>query len=410
MTTDRIDFLEAELEEKEFKLNTLLEITSAINSNMPVEYLMKIFLYALQDQLGFNRVVLFNKLDSWTVQVKNGAKGNYDDFNVDHELGRFKEITFIQSSSNELINDFQVVIPVFHKDKPLAFLLLNHASQTIQDKDKFRANLGFIQTLTNIIVVAIENKQLANQRVVQERMKKELELASEMQKFLFPAELPSNRKMDIAARYHSHNQVGGDYYDFIPIRKNEYLMCIGDVSGKGISAAMLMANFQATLRTLLIVQKYDLDFLVRELNEKVMQTTKGEKFITFFIAHFNAETRVMTYINAGHNHPILTNGKEVMMLDQGTIGLGMFEELPFLNIGEVTLKPNTTLISYTDGVVELENEQGEQFGIERLVKVIHSFYMLKMEDVCNLTFGKLDEYRGNSPFVDDTAIMACRFF
>ena len=187
-------------------------------------------------------------------------------------------------------------------------------------------------------------------------------------------------------------------------------MCIGDVSGKGISAAMLMANFQATLRTLLIVQKYDLDFLVRELNEKVMQTTKGEKFITFFIAHFNAETRVMTYINAGHNHPILTNGKEVMMLDQGTIGLGMFEELPFLNIGEVTLKPNTTLISYTDGVVELENEQGEQFGIERLVKVIHSFYMLKMEDVCNLTFGKLDEYRGNSPFVDDTAIMACRFF
>lgn len=410
MSANRIDYLEAELEEKEFKLNSLLEITSAINSNMPVDYLMKIFIYILQDQLGFDKIVLVNRLDKWVVQTKVGVKGNLDEWDIDLDLGRFKEITFIQSSANERIQEFQVVVPVFHKEQPLAFLLLHHSAPTIGDSDKFIDNLRFIQTLTNIIVVAIENKQLANQRVIQERMKKELELASEMQKFLFPAELPSNRKMDIAARYHSHNQVGGDYYDFIPIRKNEYLMCIGDVSGKGISAAMLMANFQATLRTLLIVQKYDLDFLVRELNEKVMQTTKGEKFITFFIAHFNAETRVMTYINAGHNHPILTNGKEVMMLDQGTIGLGMFEELPFLNIGEVTLKPNTTLVSYTDGVVELENEQGEQFGIERLVKVIHSFYMLKMEDVCNLTFGKLDEYRENCPFVDDTAIMACRFF
>lgn len=410
MNDSRIDYLESVLEEKEFKLNSLLEITSAINANMPVEYLIKIFSYILQNQLGFNKMVLFIHSEEWIVQAKVGVKGAFNKFDVEGELIRFKEITFIESSSTKLLQNFQVVVPVFQNERPLSYLLLRHNDAAINESDKFLENLRFIQTLANIIVVAIENKKMEKQRILQEYYKKEMALASEMQKFLFPSELPSNRKMDVAAKYLSHNQVGGDYYDFIPIRKNEYIMCIGDVSGKGISAAMLMANFQATLRTLLILQRYELDFLVKELNEKVMQTTKGEKFITFFIAHFDAESRLMTYVNAGHNHPILTNGKEVEMLDQGTIGLGMFEELPFLNIGQVTLKPNTTLISYTDGVVELENTEGEQFGIERLIKVVHSFYPLKMEDVTNLTFGKLDEWRTTCPFVDDTAILACRFF
>jgi sigma-B regulation protein RsbU (phosphoserine phosphatase) len=187
-------------------------------------------------------------------------------------------------------------------------------------------------------------------------------------------------------------------------------MCIGDVSGKGIGAAMLMANFQATLRTLFIYQKYDLDFLLTELNEKVMKNAKGEKFITFFIAHFNAETRLLKYVNAGHNHPILTTGKDVVMLKEGSVGLGMFDELPFINIGEVVLKPNTTLISYTDGVVELENKEQQQFGLDRLIKTVHGFYPLSMDDMNNLIFSKLDEWRGELPLVDDTAVFACRIF
>ena len=141
-----------------------------------------------------------------------------------------------------------------------------------------------------------------------------------------------------------------------------------------------------------------------------MKSAKGEKFITFFLAHYNAYTRKMTYVNAGHNHPFLLNGRKVTMLKDGTIGLGMLDELPFINIGEVTLKPNTTLISYTDGVVELENREETQFGLERLIKTVHSFYPLSMEDMNNLIFSKLDEWRGELPLVDDTAVFACRFF
>lgn len=412
MFDKRIRELEVQLYQKEFKLNSLLEITTAINANYSVERLTEIFGYILKEQLGFNRFILFTRQDddNWNLLIKKGVRGKLLSIDVNKQLSRFKEITFIQSSSSDVLRSFDIVIPVFHKELPLAYLLLKVNNPIDFYEEDTHNNLGFIQTLTNIIVVAIENKLMAKQRVIQERIKKELEVASEMQKFLFPSNLPSNKQMDIAAKYIPRHEVGGDYYDFIPLGKDDYIMCIGDVSGKGIGAAMLMANFQATLRTLFIYQNHDLEFLVRELNEKVMESAKGEKFITFFIAHFNAKSRVLKYINAGHNHPILTTGKEVMMLDKGSVGLGMFDELPFLNVGEVTLKPNTTLISYTDGVVELENKDEQQFGIERLIKTVHAFYPLKMEDMNNLIFGKLDEWRGDLPLVDDTAVFACRFF
>lgn len=412
MYDKRINDLEIQLFQKEFKLNSLLEITTAINANSGVDRLREIYSFILKEQLGFSRFILFTRQDEnqWDLLIKKGVRGKLLDIDVQKELARFREITFIASSSSEVLRTFDIVVPVFHKEMPLAYLLLKVNTPIDFYQEDTHNNLGFIQTLTNIIVVAIENKLMAKQRVIQERIKKELEVASEMQKLLFPSDLPSNKQMDISAKYIPRHEVGGDYYDFIPLGNNEFIMCIGDVSGKGIGAAMLMANFQATLRTLFIYQRYDLEFLVTELNEKVMKSAKGEKFITFFIAHFNAETRLLKYVNAGHNHPILTTGKEVTMLKEGTIGLGMLDELPFINIGEVTLKPNTTLISYTDGVVELENGEETQFGLERLIKTVHSFYPLSMEDMNNLIFSKLDEWRGELPLVDDTAVFACRFF
>jgi sigma-B regulation protein RsbU (phosphoserine phosphatase) len=150
--------------------------------------------------------------------------------------------------------------------------------------------------------------------------------------------------------------------------------------------------------------------MLEELNKKVMRSAKGEKFITFFIAHYNANSRELKYINAGHNHPFVTNGRKVEMLSEGCIGLGMLDELPFIQTGKKVLKPNTTIFLYTDGVVELENEKNEFFGVERLIKLVNSFYPLKMEDLNNLLFSKLDEWRGELDLIDDTAVFSCRFF
>ncbi|TNF48396.1 MAG: hypothetical protein EP305_05585 [Bacteroidetes bacterium] len=410
MTERLIKDLEHQIKMKDFKLNSLLEITTAINLNQEVEHLIRIYEFILKEQLGFDRFVLFNHQTEWDILSKVGFKGRLKEINVERDLKRFKEITVIESSHSTVLSEFDIIIPVFHKEKPLAYLLISGIRRPNQ-KDLYGFSyMSFVQTLTNIIVVAIENKRMAKISLKQERLKKELEVASEMQKLLFPSDLPSDRSLDVSAKYKPRHQVGGDYYDFIPIAEDEYIICIADVSGKGISAAMLMANFQATIRTLFNYQRFEMDFLMEELNKKVNKTAKGEKFITFFIAHFNNTTRELVYVNAGHNHPFLTNGRKVEFLDQGCIGLGMLDELPFINVGKQTLGPNTTLVLYTDGVVELENETGEFFGAERLIKLVNSYYPLKMEDMNNLIFSKLDEWKGPLPLVDDTAIFSCRFF
>lgn len=402
--------LEQKVAENEFRLNSLLEITNAINTNQSVEQLVRIFEFILKEQIGISKFLLFNKQDEWNLLLKVGFKGKAKDINVELDLKRFRDITLIESSLSPIISEFDVVVPIFHKNEPLAFLLLGDLSSLRKDRISIINEMSFIQTLANIIVVAVENKRMTKLGIVQARIKKELEIASEMQKLLFPADLPSNKRMDISAKYIPRHEVGGDYYDFIPLSEDEYIICIADVSGKGISAAMLMANFQATIRTLFAYQRFEIRFLVEELNKKVMKSSKGEKFITFFVAHYNIQTRELNYINAGHNSPFLTNGKTVTLLENGCVGLGMFDELPFINEGKVVIGPNTTLILYTDGVVELENERNEFFELERLIKLVHSYYPLKMEDLNNLIFSKLHEWKASRTFVDDTAMFTCRFF
>ncbi len=402
--------LESKIKSKDFKLNSLLEITKAINSNKPASELFDIYNYILKEQLGLRKFILFNKQKSWQILAKVGIKGKIKDLNVEKDILKFKEITVIESSYKKSLNKFDVIVPVFHKDKPLAYLILGGLNDSKQADQGPYANLNFIQTLTNIIVVAIENKRLAKESIKQERVKQELEVASEMQQLLFPTDLPTNQKIDISAKYLSHHKVSGDYYDYIQLNEDEFIVCIADVSGKGISAAMLMANFQATVRTLYNYQRLELKTLVTELNEKVYSNAKGEKFITFFIAEYNSKTRKLKYINAGHNWPILIRGRNSEFLNKGCIGLGMLEELPFLESAEIEIKSNTTLILYTDGVVELENSTKEQFETDRLTKIVQNFYPLSMEDLNEIIFRKLDDWRGLKKYVDDTAILSFRIF
>ena len=399
--------IQYQIELKDIKLQALLEITNAINSNLPIEQLLNLFSFILKDQLGFKKFILLHHQEEWNCLVKTGYKGKIELKEVEKDFERFKEITLVESSTNTIIKEFQAIVPVFHLNKALAYLLISSSSVSHELEP---SHFSFTQTLANIIAVAIENQRLVKQNIIKERISKDLEVASEMQKLLFPSELPSNRKMDLSARYIPRHAIGGDYYDFIPLGDEEYIICIADVSGKGISAALLMANFQATIRTLFKYQRFEMTFLMEELNKKVMKSTKGEKFITFFIAHYNAHTRKMKYVNAGHNQPFLLHGRKITALNEGCIGLGMLDELPYVNVGKLTLSPNTTFVLYTDGVVELENKDGEHFGVNRLIDNVKAYSTLKMEDMNNILFSKLDDWRGELNFVDDTAVFSCKFF
>ncbi len=401
------------LELKEFKLTSLLEVTRAINENFTTDKLLNIYQYILRDQLGISRLLLFtNDGEKWNCSLKYGAKGQSKKIKVEKDLEHIKDITVIESSSQESLNSFDIVIPVYHKNQALAYLLLGDLNEDKLQISPTIKHMPFIQTLTNIIIVAIENKRFASKSIEQERTKKELEMAKEMQKLLFPTNLPSNNRLEVGAHYESKHLVGGDYYDFIQLNNEEYVMCIADVSGKGMGAAIVMSNFQANLKAIIKYnhQNLTLQELVVLLNESVNETAQGEKFITFFIAYYNSTKRKLKYINAGHNYPVLTDGKTARFLNKGCVGLGMFDEIPSIEIEEIDIKRNDTLVCFTDGLVELENEDEEAFENERLVDLIHNNFELSMEELNSLIFHELKVYKGKMDYLDDTAILSCRFF
>jgi sigma-B regulation protein RsbU (phosphoserine phosphatase) len=269
-------------------------------------------------------------------------------------------------------------------------------------------NVKFIQALSNIIVVAIENMKLANQQLQQEAFRKELEIASDVQQFLFPEKLPNTEHLKIEASYLPHDIIGGDYYDYIPINKNQFLICVADVSGKGIPAALMMSNFQASLRTLLR-QTPNLTEIVEALNYQVFDNAKGEKFITFFGAIYDINLRTMVYVNAGHNPPMLFDKKNgVRLLEDGSTVLGAMQSLPFINEGFITDLAEFTLLAYTDGVTETSNDEGVEFGQQALIDYFEMNNQKELSTIHQDIIVQLDGFKGRNSYRDDITLLTCR--
>lgn len=351
-----------------FKLQSLLNITLAINENNSQEELLSIYEHLLTTDLNIGKVLIFKKEDTWRCILKSGSVDSYASIDVENDLIPIQEISFSTSSPNKTLNAFDIVIPVINKGKPIAFVIIGDIEEG-EGVSPIIKHLNFIQTLTNIIMVAIENIRLFKESLRQEAMKKELELASKMQNMLIPnsSALPKNEQVYMTAFYLPHLDVGGDYYDYIPLNRHEFGFCIADVSGKGMSAALLMSNFQANLRAL-FTYDISLDALIEKLNERVMHAANGEKFITLFLGKFNYKTRELQYINAGHNHPLLFQVKtgELSLLDRGCVGIGMIDEIPFIRKGSLTLEDHAKILCYTDGLVELIDDKEVSSGTKEI--------------------------------------------
>jgi len=401
--------LKAKFEIKELELNALLEITQAINSNLPEESLYKIYNFTLRSNLNIQKLALFVLDDEWSCKVSFGTKKH---FHKAHLLPAFKtiqDITHLREFEECDFTVFDIIIPVTHKGTTLALVFvggLEMDDQRYENED----GIKFIQALSNIIIVAIENKKLVRKQLEQESFRKELEIASDVQQFLFPDKLPNTDKLKVEASYLPHDMVGGDYYDYIPINKNQFLICVADVSGKGIPAALMMSNFQASLRTLLR-QTPNLTDIIEALNFQVLENTKGEKFITFFAAIYDIRLKTMVYVNAGHNPPILIDRKNgIRLLEDGSTVLGAMHPLPFLNEGFVTDLDDFFLFCYTDGLTETRSEQGAEFGLESLLNYFKQdlVYTRELKTIHEDIIVALDNFKGKNGYNDDITILSCR--
>lgn len=396
--------LRAKYDLKELELNSLLEITQAINDNLPEEQLYRIYDFTVRGNLNIKKMALYVLDDKWECKVNFGTEVKFTEQTFDEQFLSYKKIQNLPTLNNSEFNEFQKIVPIAHKDKNLAFVFISGYEEE-KDKD---INTNFIQALSNIIIVAIENKKLARKQIEQEMIRRELEIAGNVQKFLFPKKLPYNEQTKAAAFYQPHHSIGGDYYDFIKISENQILFCIADVSGKGIPAALLMSNFQASLRTL-SRQTSLLQEIITELNYLVMSNAEGQHFITFFVAIYDKKNKRLKYVNSGHNPPILARGKDnVELLKEGSTVLGAFKELPFLNVGIIENVEEFLFCSFTDGLTEITNAKGEEFGDSEILKVVKENVDQDPNELNSFIINEMEKFKGENNFNDDITLFTCK--
>ena len=248
----------------------------------------------------------------------------------------------------------------------------------------------FANTLGIVIFTFIVNNRLRELKTTEERnkylielerKKQELEIASDIQKSFLPEYVPRIKGVELSASNLSALEVGGDFYDFIPITENQWGLLIADVSGKGVPAALFMA-LSRTLIHSSTMQNPSVANSIKEANKLILANSRSGEFVTVFYGIFDSKQMTFRYVNAGHNPPILLNesSKEIILLRARGIALGAIENIELQEV-ETKLAQGDEIVLYTDGVTEAVNEKSEQFSMERLIKVIRENPTLSAKDL-----------------------------
>lgn len=393
--------LEEQLQMKDLELTALFETIRAINENASEADLYKIYKFILRSKTNFSKLALYVKDLDWECKTYFGTDYFYDEIPLPRSVLEYTEISEVDDNL-DYFTEFDKIIPVKHKEVVLAFVFLG-ISEGLDNLE--RLDLAFINALSNIIIVAIENKKFARREQQQLDYNRQLDIAKNVQHLLFPKSLPNSSSITVEASYLPHHTIGGDYYDFLELSDTSRLLCIADVSGKGIPAAILMSNFQAGLRVLALKNK-DLEEIVSDLNSLIIQNSQGENFITAFFLLYDTEKKSLSYINAGHNPPFIFRDGEVKRLLAGTTVLGSFPELPFIETGVEEGLDKFLVFSFTDGFTETYNEKGEEFGEKDLEDFISHNLLLNPKTMHAKLIALLNTFKGRNAYADDITLLS----
>jgi sigma-B regulation protein RsbU (phosphoserine phosphatase) len=272
-----------------------------------------------------------------------------------------------------------------------------------------RDQLGVLGESFNDMIGSVST--LIQEQQQRQRLENEISIAREVQDQLFPRSLPQVPGVEIEAICKAAREVSGDYYDFIQLSPTHLAIAIADISGKGISAALLMASLQAALRSQVLVpgsEHMSTAELVSRLNKHLVRNTADDRFATFFIAVYDCATRNLRYTNAGHLPSFLICKDSALHLDKGGMVLGVMEDYCYEE-GAVVVAPDSLLVGYSDGLVEPENVYGEEFGIRRLQQAAVAVQGAAPQSVAESLMTAAEEWAGTPEQADDMTVIVARF-
>jgi len=363
------------LDERIQEQQTLYEISREMNSSFEERSILRLLGYALMGQMKILRYAVITRAGN-SFEIAAIKLPGYE--HNETAIGALfaTEDPAILTNGARLAGyvlewtgkmGIELVIPMVSQNETRGILCLGHRMgiEGYQPPE-----VEFLIALANRTIVALENAHMLREMFEKQRLDEQLQVARIIQQDLLPSALPEIAGYELCAENTPSQQVGGDYYDGVPLDPDRTLIAIADVSGKGIPASLLMANVQAGLRTL-----SPLDITLSEattrLNKLIYDNTSADKFITFFWGILDRRTHVFTYVNAGHNPPILVHrGGAYEELGEGGIILGALPSTPPYDTGSVTLLEEDLLVLYTDGFSEAMSYENEEFSEERVRKIL----------------------------------------
>lgn len=296
---------------------------------------------------------------------------------------------------------FELMIPMQLQGETRGLLLLGKRINNIRYSE---TDVEFINSVGTLAIISLENKRLFQEALEKQKLEEELEIAKGIQRNLLPKEMPLLNNFQISAMSISSKQVGGDYYDIIKTKDGRYFIGIGDVSGKGVPAALLMANLQAFLKSI-TKQGYDIAASTQIINDLVSENTTDGRFITFFWLLLDDQKKEMTYVNAGHNPPLLIRDKKITYLNKGGMLLGVMKTFIPYESETVQLQKDDILVMFTDGVTEAKNRSDEEYSDKKLEDLLTQKTFSSSEEIMGEVKKSIDEFVGGESQSDDITLI-----
>ncbi len=398
-------------EKKNQLLSTLFELSKDFSVLLTKKEIIKRLSFYLMGQLAVHRFAIIDYHNDSLTILANSFKNDLTPESIDSLKG-ITETTIIDSKSEiAFAEDFEksgvnIISPITIIGNTLGFCLtggkLSKAKFTEDD-------IHYVESLCFAAGYALENERLFKEELVKQQMEAEMSTALEIQRQLLPKGALSFANFDIFGKSIPSRHVSGDYYDLIPLDENRKLVVVADVSGKGIPAGLIMANFQAGLRVLAELNLPLCD-LAQKLNLLILKNTSYDRYITAFFGILDSESNQIEFLNAGHNPPILIkqNG-ETIFLDNTAPSIGMFEEYPYDQNGLVRLDNDDVIVIYTDGINEAKNSESIDYGLDNINNFVFSAFSKTAQDICTDILADVVLHSSDTPQYDDITLVVIKY-
>lgn len=398
------------LDRKVYELNTLFDLSKDFNMMVDRDEIIRVFKFAMLGQMLIRKFFFVLEYeDKRKMVTTSGIEGSAKKKEINKMFNLDKDLVEVDPVLEEEIpflakNEIKALIGLKLQDEKTALVGVGARAN---NEPYSTSDYNFLRSLGNLALLSIQKTHLLEERIEKERMEEELNIAKHIQQGLLPDPLPTCEKLDVAARNISSYQIGGDYYDVLETPEKNLLVAIGDVTGKGIPASLLMANLQAMLHVLLPVD-ITLSNASGQVNNIIYRNTPSDKFITFFWGIFHPDTNMFRYVNAGHNPPLLfREGEETPReLEEGGLILGAMPTSQPYDETKIELVQNDILVLFTDGVTEALNpEETEEYEEKRLIACIEKNRKKSAEGILDAIITDVHNFSGERQYDDITLVV-----